>query len=84
MLLAAVRSTRSPPQRHARTLAQICATARRQQIEASQLFHCRKLMGHSSFIGAMEFFEDGAVLVSGGETKPFDCGHLIKAAMEEE
>ena len=44
-------------------------SARRQQIESSQLFHYEELTGHTDCIAAMEFYDDGTFLVSGGDDK---------------
>ena len=65
-------ATARPPQparRHVNSLAQTCATARRQQIEASQLFLCRDLLGHTNVIRTTQFSEDGTLLISGGADK---------------
>ena len=78
-----------PAQRLVNSLTDNCFAARRQQVEASQLFQSRDLAGHS--ICAMEFSDDGTWLISGGydrtqtephsRTKPHSGGLLIKAAM---
>ena len=65
---ASVRPTQPPP-RLANTLVEHCVAAHRQQIEASQLFRCRDLTGHSRFIGTIEFSDDGELLISGGGDK---------------
>ena len=41
-------------------------TAQRQQMESSQLFRYQELTGHTDFIRAIEFSDDGTHLVSGG------------------
>ena len=41
-------------------------TAQRQQMESSQLFRYQELSGHTDYIRAMEFSDDGTHLVSGG------------------
>ena len=46
-----------------------CFSARRQKIEPSQLFQFRELTGHTDSINAMEFSDDGTLLVSGGRDK---------------
>ena len=38
-------------------------------MESTQLFHYEELTGHTDLIAAMEFSEDGALLVSGGVDK---------------
>ena len=63
---AATTATQPLSQRLANTLAQTCASAHNQQIEASLLFLCRDLPGHTDGIAATEFSEDGTLLVSGG------------------
>ena len=42
-------------------------TAQRQQMESSELFRYQELTGHTHNIRAIEFSDDGAHLVSGGE-----------------
>ena len=44
-------------------------SARRQQIDSSQLFLCQDLTGHTDYIYTMEFSEDGALLGTGGRDK---------------
>ena len=46
-----------------------CTAARLQNFEQSQLFRCRELEGHSGYINAVEFSEDGTLLISGGADK---------------
>ena len=41
-------------------------TAQRQQMESSQLFRYQELTGHTEYIRAIEFSDDGTHLVSGG------------------
>ena len=58
-----------PAQRLVNSLADNCFAARRQQVEASQLFQSRDLAGHSDIILATEFSSDGDLLISGGWDK---------------
>ena len=51
------------------TFVSNCFSDRRQQIDSSQLFHYRELLGHTDYIGTMGFSEDGTLLVSGGTDK---------------
>ena len=46
-----------------------CFSARRRQVESSQLFRCRELTGHTGDIFSMKFSDDGSLLVSGGLDK---------------
>ena len=43
-----------------------CFSAHLKKIESSQLFRCRKLVGHGKVVLETEFSEDGSLLVSGG------------------
>ena len=63
-----------------------CVAAYRQQIEASLLFRCGKLKGHSASVNAMIFSEEGILLISGGRDRTVwlwslnqgqDCGRKL-------
>ena len=49
-----------------RTLSETLATAYHQQVDASQLFMCHDLPGHTDYVTTMEFSDDGSHSVSGG------------------
>ena len=52
-----------------------------QQVDASQLFMCHDLPGHTDYVTTMEFSDDGSRLVSGGGDATVRLCSLIKAEM---
>lgn len=57
----------NPQPRFPNYFADNCLAANLKKIEASPLFRCQKLLGHTKFIETVEFSEDGTLLISGGQ-----------------
>ena len=66
---SAARNPQPPSFGHPNLFSANSFYARRGQIESSQLFRFQDLTGHTDFIAAMEFSEDGIHLISGGGDK---------------